>query len=85
LKGTNFDELLLSIDNVPFLGTTLAKTDISSLEEAIGVEGLCICIQVFEIATCNNWTPKTKLPYSVESRDVFTIVVDDPFLLVSMI
>jgi hypothetical protein len=76
LEGTNFDQFLLSIDDIPFLGFPVAETYISSLEETFGVKRLCICCGVFEIAACDGGTPETQFAYGVKAGDIFAVIID---------
>jgi hypothetical protein len=78
LKAPDFDQLFLPIDDIPFLRFAFAIADISSLEETFGVERFSIGFWVFEIATRDCGTAKTKFSYYAVSRDIFTVVIDYP-------
>lgn len=57
LKGTDFDKLLLAINNVPFVRFGVAESNVTGVEEAILVVIACVCFRVFKVSFGNSGSP----------------------------
>jgi len=59
LEPPDLNELLLTIDDVPFLSLSVTVYNITRLEEAFRIKRLGICGGVFKIPGYYDWTTNT--------------------------
>lgn len=78
MKTADFDELLLTVDNVPLLCFCVAVSNIAGLVPAFGVEALRVGFGVLEVAWRYRWALNTNLAADVVRGDVFAVIVDEP-------
>jgi len=78
LKSSDFDEFLLSVDDIPFLGFVVTVDDVACLEEAFRVEGLGVRFGVLEIALNDSGTSNAKFSSHIIACDIVSILIDDP-------
>lgn len=83
METSDFDELLLSVHDVPFLGLAVAIHDVAGLEETVGVEGLGVGFGVLEIARHDGWASDAEFASGVVGCDVFAVVVDNSDVLLA--
>lgn len=83
METSDFDELLLSVHDVPFLGLAIAIHDVAGLEETVGVEGLGVGFGALEIARHDGWASDAEFASGVVGCDVFAVIVDDSDVLLA--
>ena len=84
LKPSDFDEFLFAVDDVPLLGLTITKSDISSFEPATSAERVGIGLIILVISLNDARASDADLASYIISTDVSTIVVYQPVYLVSL-
>lgn len=78
MEASDFDQFLLSVGDVPFLGFAVPKYDVTGLEKAFRVEGFGVRFGVLEVACDDDGAADAELATDVVGRNIVSVVVNDP-------